>query len=453
MEPILLAIALAVIGYTVGSAKIINQGKEAIVERFGRYRRTLKPGLNFAVPLIDTVIVESVREQVLNIAPQIAITKDSVRINFDALIFWRILDIRRAYYAVEDLEEALINIAIASIRSEIANLNLNEVEYSKNKVDKALLHDLDKATAAWAVKVLRVEIQDIVISESESQTNAVSELDLLHVELPGEIDWLAYNKTVEKIFLEKKVEVITQDWKILDEGIKARTLVNIKTFPPRIGQDRIRSDFLISYGFHKNEIDNSKFERTYSGTDEKFKEDVKNMFQQIQGQLQTLMISTSKEINITLNNLNDLVAKSAYMEHDQSRKIEIGSVGRDFTASGQALNLGEMDISGQVVNAINQLPADSSSDQPGIKDLLIQLQKAIEEEAGLSTEDKADLLEQVKALAEAKQTPEPEKREGLIRKARKMFEVTLKGLPDTAKIVEACSKLLPLILKALGLPV
>jgi uncharacterized protein YyaL (SSP411 family) len=140
------------------------------------------------------------------------------------------------------------------------------------------------------------------------------------------------------------------------------------------------------------------------------------------------------------------------MEHDQSRKIEIGSVGRNFTASGQALNLGEMDISGQVVNAINQLPPDPSSDQPGIKDLLIQLQKAIEEEAGLSTEDKTDLLEQVKALAEAKQTPEPEKREGLIRKARKMFDVTLKGLPDTAKIVEACSKLLPLILKALGMP-
>jgi SPFH domain / Band 7 family len=453
MESILLAIALIVIGYTVGSVRIINQGKQAIVERFGRYQRTLNPGLNFAVPLIDTVIVESTREQVLNIAPQIAITKDSVRIKFDALIFWRILDIRRAYYAVEDLEEALINIAIASIRSEIANLNLNEVEYSKNKVDKALLHDLDKATAAWAVKVLRVEIQDIVISESESQTNVVSELDLLHVELPGEIDWLAYNKTVEKILLEKEVEVITQDWEILDEGIKARTLVNIKIFPPEIEQDRIRSDFLISYGFYKNEIDNSKFERTYSGTDEKFKEDVKNMFQQIQGQLQTLMTSTSREINITLNNLNDLVAKSAYMEHDQSRKIEIGNVGRDFTASGQALNLGEMDISGQVVNAINQLPPDPPSDQPGIKDLLIQLQKAIEEEAGLSTEDKADLLEQVKALAEAKQTPEPEKREGLIRKSRKMFEATLKGLPDTAKIVEACSKLLPLILKALGMPV
>jgi hypothetical protein len=290
----------------VGSVKIIDQGKQAIVERFGRYQRSLKPGLNFAIPLIDTVIVESVREQVLNIAPQSAITKDSIRIKFDALIFWRILDISRAYYAVEDLEEALINIAIASIRSEISNLNLNEVEYSKNKVDEALLHDLDKATAAWAVKVLRVEIQDIIISESEPQTNAVSELDLLHVELPGEIDWLAYNKTVEKIFLEKEVEVITQGWKILDEGIKARTLVNIKTFPPGIGKDRIRSDFLISYGFYKNEIDNSKFERTYSGTDEKFKEDVKNMFQQIQGQLQTLMISTSKEINITLNNLNDL---------------------------------------------------------------------------------------------------------------------------------------------------
>lgn len=136
---------------------------------------------------------------------------------------------------------------------------------------------------------------------------------------------------------------------------------------------------------------------------------------------------------------------------DQSRRIEIGSVGRDFTASGQALNLGEMDISGQVINTINQLP-DSPSDQLGIKELLIQLQKAVEEEVELSIEDKADLLEQVKSLAEAKQAPEPEKREGLARKARKMFEATLKGLPDTARIVESCSKLLPLILKALGVP-
>jgi len=115
------------------------------------------------------------------------------------------------------------------------------------------------------------------------------------------------------------------------------------------------------------------------------------------------------------------------------------------------VNLGT--ISGNVTNAINQLPDRSESEQPNLKVLLTQLQHAIETDANLPDPDKSDLLEQVQALAEAKQTEEPTKREGITRKAMKMFNATLKSLPDTAKIAEACSKLLPLILKALGFPI
>jgi hypothetical protein len=81
------------------------------------------------------------------------------------------------------------------------------------------------------------------------------------------------------------------------------------------------------------------------------------------------------------------------------------------------------------------------------------LQQAITSDTDLEETDKADLLEQVQALATAKQTTEPTQKDGIVRKAKKMFEATLKSLPDTAKIVEACSKLLPMILKALGVPV
>ncbi len=101
------------------------------------------------------------------------------------------------------------------------------------------------------------------------------------------------------------------------------------------------------------------------------------------------------------------------------------------------VNLGE--ISGNVTNTINQLPESSEPEQLSIKTLLTQLQQAIESDADLSTPDKSDLLEQVKSLAEAKKAEEPEKREGIVRKAMKMFDATLKSLPDTAKIVEACS--------------
>jgi uncharacterized protein YjbI with pentapeptide repeats len=123
-----------------------------------------------------------------------------------------------------------------------------------------------------------------------------------------------------------------------------------------------------------------------------------------------------------------------------------GLVGGD--ASG-VVNLGT--ISGNVTNTINQLPDASEPDQPNLKELLTQLQQAIEHDSDLSDPDKADLLEQVQVLAEAKQTEEPAKKEGLARKARKMFEATLSSLPQTASIVESCSKLLPMVLKALGL--
>jgi uncharacterized protein YjbI with pentapeptide repeats len=125
-----------------------------------------------------------------------------------------------------------------------------------------------------------------------------------------------------------------------------------------------------------------------------------------------------------------------------------GLVGGDV---GGVVNLGT--ISGNVSNTIDGLPDASEPDEPNIKELLTQLQQAIENDSDLPDSDKADLLEQVQALAEAKQTEEPAKKEGLTRKARKMFEATLSSLPQTASIVEACSKLLPTILKALGLPV
>jgi uncharacterized protein YjbI with pentapeptide repeats len=123
-----------------------------------------------------------------------------------------------------------------------------------------------------------------------------------------------------------------------------------------------------------------------------------------------------------------------------------GLVGGDVSG---VVNLGT--ISGNVTNAINQLPDVSEPEQPNLKELLIQLQQAIENDTDLPDTDKADLLEQVQALAEAQQAKEPIKKEGLVRKAKKIFEATLKSLPNTAAIIESCSKLLPMILKALGI--
>lgn len=167
MQSILAALALLIIGYTVGSVKIINQGNEALVERLGRYHRKLMPGLNFIVPLLDTIVWEdTTREQVLDIDPQEAITKDNITLLVDAVMYWRILELQQTYYAVEDISKALMNLVITSLRSEIGRMELEQTYASRSQINQILLQQLDEATATWGVKVTRIEVQNITLPET-----------------------------------------------------------------------------------------------------------------------------------------------------------------------------------------------------------------------------------------------------------------------------------------------
>jgi regulator of protease activity HflC (stomatin/prohibitin superfamily) len=166
MLELLGAFTLIVIGYILGSVKIVEQGDAAIVQRLGRAHRVLQPGLNFVIPFLDTVLVETLREQLLEIDPQNAITKDSVPIEVDTVVFWQILDLERAYYAVENLEESLRQLVFTSLRNEIGQLTLEQVNSSRNRINQTLLTQLDKATQNWGVKVIRVEVQEIILSKT-----------------------------------------------------------------------------------------------------------------------------------------------------------------------------------------------------------------------------------------------------------------------------------------------
>jgi len=117
-------IATGIVGYTVNSSiKVIAQGDEALVERLGKYRRTLKPGLQFILPLIEKIAyVDTIRERVLDIPPQSVITNDNLTLEVDALVYWRIMEMERAYYAIEDVENAIKEIVLTSIRSQIGRL-------------------------------------------------------------------------------------------------------------------------------------------------------------------------------------------------------------------------------------------------------------------------------------------------------------------------------------------
>lgn len=150
------------------SVRIINQGNEALVERLGRYSgRKLNPGLNFTFPFIDRVVYQgTIREKVLDIPPQQCITRDNVSISVDAVVYWRIMDMEKAYYKVESLQSAMVNLVLTQIRSEMGKLELDETFTARAEINELLLRELDISTDPWGVKVTRVELRDIVPSKA-----------------------------------------------------------------------------------------------------------------------------------------------------------------------------------------------------------------------------------------------------------------------------------------------
>ncbi len=180
MEMILLALVLAIMGYTVGSQKIVNEGTAVLVERFGKYHRTLEPGLNFIIPLIDIIVLEdSTRVQVLDIQPQPCITKDSTPIKVDAVMYWQITNLHDAYYNVEDIELALKNLVLTTIRAEIGQMTLEEVLTTRDKINSTVLKQLGSTTNDWGVKVTRVDVQNILFSPAVEKQLEQDRIDAL----------------------------------------------------------------------------------------------------------------------------------------------------------------------------------------------------------------------------------------------------------------------------------
>jgi regulator of protease activity HflC (stomatin/prohibitin superfamily) len=155
-----------------GSVKIVNQGNEALVERLGRYTgRKLTPGLNIMFPFVDKVVtLQTIRERVIDIPPQQCITRDNVSISVDAVVYWRIMDLEKAYYKVENLQSAMINLVLTQIRAEMGKLELDDTFTARSEINELLLRELDIATDPWGVKVTRVELRDIVPSKAVQES-------------------------------------------------------------------------------------------------------------------------------------------------------------------------------------------------------------------------------------------------------------------------------------------
>lgn len=163
IKVLVLVIVIFIIASILSSIKVVNTGYVFILERFGQFYKVLEPGWHFTIPFVDFVRKKvSTKQQILDIEPQNVITKDNVKILIDNVIFYKVMNSRDAVYNIENYKSGIVYSTITNMRNIVGEMLLDEVLSGRDRINSRLLQIIDEITDAYGIKILSVEIKNII---------------------------------------------------------------------------------------------------------------------------------------------------------------------------------------------------------------------------------------------------------------------------------------------------